>query len=100
MTPIVDEDIAASRNALGRVINDSHADPVQLSLKYIEECTNTFTSTELGSGAFGTVYLGTDPTLCIKFAVKHVPLAVPNQAEWDQITLSFKKEVAVSCRTP
>jgi hypothetical protein len=77
-------------------MNGSRADPVVLSERYIEECTNNFTSKELGSGAFGTVYLGTDPTLGIHFAVKRVPLSVPSQAEWDQITLSFKREIAVS----
>lgn len=90
------QDIADSRNALKVVIKDVRAVPAQLSQRYIEECTKNFTSNQLGGGAFGTVYLGTDTTLGVKFAVKRVPLSVSNQNDWDQITLSFKREIAVS----
>jgi hypothetical protein len=94
-----EDDITTSRSALKKVINDSQDDPVELSQKYIDECTNSFTSTVLGSGAFGTVYLGTDPVLEIQLAVKRVPLFVPTDARWKEITLSFKKEIAVSSTT-
>ncbi len=99
-TPSVpQDDISTSRLALQGVVINSHADPVELSQRYIEECTNNFTSSLLGSGAFGTVHLGTDPTLGIQLAVKRVPLSVPTEARWKEITLSFRKEIAVSSTT-
>jgi hypothetical protein len=100
-TPSVnlDDEITTNSLALQGVINNSHADPVELSQRYIEECTHNFTSTELGSGAFGTVYLGTDPRLGIRFAIKRVPLSVPTEARRKEITLSFRREIAVSSTT-
>jgi hypothetical protein len=72
------------------------AEPARLSLEYINECTNNFTSKILGEGAFGAVYLGTDRQTGREFAVKRVPLQLPTKAALDQISLSFKREIAVS----
>jgi phosphopantetheinyl transferase (holo-ACP synthase) len=93
---VAHQDISDSRKLLDKVMKDIRADPVELSERYIEECTNRFASKELGSGAFGTVYLGTDTILDIRFAVKRVPLSVPDQETWNKISSSFKREIAVS----
>jgi hypothetical protein len=77
---------------LDRVWSQPDAEPACLSLKYINECTNNFSSKILGEGAFGVVYFGTDNKLGLQFAVKRVPLQVPTNAALDQITLSFKRE--------
>jgi hypothetical protein len=89
----------SSRAALDHVWRQPDADPACLCLKYIEECTNDFKSTKLGEGAFGVVLLGTDVEIGLEFAVKRVPLRLPTESALDQITLSFKKEIAVSERS-
>jgi hypothetical protein len=94
------EDISADRQGMVTLINNTAADPIKLSLKYLEMCTNNFTSKVLGEGAFGKVYLGYDNELRIRFAVKRIALHIPNQDALDQVTLSFKREIAVSPNQP
>jgi hypothetical protein len=91
----IDADIVSNRNELDRVINDPTAEPTIWKLKYLQHCTNDFTSKVLGEGAFGKVYFGCDKVLGQYFAVKRVPLVVPDQDVLEQITLSFKREVSV-----
>jgi hypothetical protein len=100
MTQNKNEDISADRQEMERFINNVAADPIILSLKYLEICTNSFTSKMLGEGAFGKVYLGYDNELKIFFAVKRIMLHIPNQDALDEITLSFKREIAVSPNQP
>ena len=89
-------EIGTDRQNMETLINDPEADPVVLSLKYLEMCTDNFTTKVLGEGAFGKVYLGCDKELGIRIAVKRVNLQVPDQDTLDEITLSFKREIAVS----
>jgi serine/threonine protein kinase len=71
--------------------------PAKLNLNYINECTKSCTSKMLGEGAFGEVFLGTDQELNHQFAVKRTPMQVPTKGALDQIILSFKREILVSC---
>jgi serine/threonine protein kinase len=68
-----------------------------LDLRYINECTNSFTSKELGKGAFGEVFLGEDSELDRQFAVKRTPMQVPTKGALKEIILSLKREISVSC---
>jgi hypothetical protein len=90
------EEINANRQGMKSLINNSAVDPIILSLKYLEMCTNNFTSKVLGEGAFGKVYLGYDKALGIQFAVKRISLQIPDQKALNEITLSFNREIAVS----
>jgi hypothetical protein len=91
-----DLEFSADRKGINALINDPSAVPVTLSVKYLEMCTDNFTSKLLGEGAFGKVYLGYDKELGMKIAVKRIALQIPNQDALDEITLSFKREIAVS----
>ena len=77
------------------LINDPTANPIVLSLKYLELCTENFTSKVLGSGAFGKVFFGCDKELGVQIAVKCSELHITDQATLDEIALSFKREIAV-----
>jgi ankyrin repeat protein len=85
--------IVKSRQELEKVMNDSAAEPTELSLSYIERCTYHYRDL-LGEGAFGEVYLGVDDVLGIQFAVKRIPLVVSNE-NLGKITKSFKREILV-----
>lgn len=77
------------------MINDPFADPVVLSLQYLELCTDNFTSKVLGEGAFGKVYFGCDKEIGLQLAVKRISLQIPDQDALNEITMSFKREIAV-----
>jgi serine/threonine protein kinase len=51
----------------------------------------------LGRGAFGEVFLGEDLELGVQFALKRTSMKVLNEGELDQIILSLKREISVSC---
>jgi hypothetical protein len=89
-------EIASSRAALEKVINDTTAEPATLDLKYINKCTD-FSSEILGKGAYGEVFLGTDRELDRQFAVKRTPMQVPTKGALKEIILSLKREISVSC---
>jgi hypothetical protein len=91
--------MATNRSALKVVVHNPSANPVVFSLNYLQDCTNNFTSKELGKGAYGKVYFGCDKELGIQLAVKCIPLQVMNQETIDQITFSFQREIAVSLYT-
>ena len=76
-------------------IKDPTTDPSLLSIKYLELCTDNFTSKVLGKGAFGKVYFGCDKEIGLQIAVKRITLQIPDQETLDEITLSFKREIAV-----
>lgn len=89
-------DIALDRKRMESHLNEPTADPIALSLEYLQLCTDNFHSEVLGEGAFGKVYLGVDKDLGIRMAVKRINLQIPDQNALDAITLSFKREIAVS----
>ena len=89
-------EIGADRQKMEILIKDPSVDPVVLSLKYLEICTDNFTTKVLGEGAFGKIFFGCDKELGIRIAVKRINLQVPDQDTLDEITLSFKREIAVS----
>jgi hypothetical protein len=91
----VDPDIALNRQQLDTVINDPLSDPVLFSCNYLQDCTNNFTSKVLCEGAFGKVYFGCDKSLGVQLAVKCIHLHINDQAMLEQITISFKQEIAV-----
>jgi ankyrin repeat protein len=92
-----DKEILTSRNELQRMINDPMAEPSCWGIKYLEECTGSFTSKVLGEGAFGKVYFGCDKVLGFQFAVKRVPMTVPDPDTLKTIVDSFRREVLVRC---
>ena len=77
------------------IIANPIKEPFDLSLEYISDCTNNFTSKILGEGAFGSVYFGCDKELGLQFAIKRVPLQVQDDEILNQITISFKREISV-----
>jgi hypothetical protein len=92
---VVDSRIITDRRKLEYVIQEPTADPIELSFEYIGHCTNNFSSTVLGEGAFGKVYFGRDHDLGVPLAVKRVRYDVLDQDKMDQITISFKREISV-----
>jgi ankyrin repeat protein len=92
-----EKEIIDSRNELQRVLSDPMAEPACWNVKYLEECTDNFTSKVLGEGAFGKVYFGCDKVLGFPFAVKRVPLTVPDPDILNTIVDSFRREVLVCC---
>jgi hypothetical protein len=88
-------EIVTDRKKMAVLMNDPTSDPIVLSLKYLVLCTDNFTSKVLGSGAFGTVYFGCDKELGVQIAVKRIPIQIPDKETLDEITLSFKREIAV-----
>jgi ankyrin repeat protein len=88
-------DVVSNRQELERMIHDPTLEPTIWTLEYLQQCTNNFTSKVLGEGAFGKVYFGCDKVLGRQFAVKRVPLIVPDEDVLEQITLSFKREISV-----
>ena len=97
----LDMEIEKERKSMEIQIKDPTTDPIVLSLKYLEFCTDNFTSKVLGEGAFGKVYFGCDKELGLQIAVKRITLQIteqdqiPDQETLDEITLSFKREIAV-----
>ena len=87
------QEILESRAALAHMEANPDNDPVSLSLEYLKKCTDNFTSKVLGEGAFGKVYLGTDKTLGLQFAVKQAHF---HPDALNEIMLSFRKEISVS----
>jgi ankyrin repeat protein len=85
----------SNRQELERMIHDPTSEPTIWTLEYLQQCTNNFTSKVLGEGAFGKVYFGCDKVLGQQFAVKRVPLIVPDEDVLEQITFSFKREISV-----
>lgn len=77
------------------ICNPDTADLIVFSVKYLEMCTDNFTSGVLGEGAFGKVYFGHDKELGIQFAVKRITLHIPDQDALDAVTLSLQREIAV-----
>ena len=94
--PPLDPEVVADRSRLEYVINDPTADPIVIGLKYLDFCTNQFTSKTLGEGAFGKVYLGYDHDLNnVQLAIKRIRFDVVDENKMNQITLSFRREIAV-----
>ena len=92
----LDPEIVADRIKLENVINNPTADPTIIGLKYIDFCTNNFTSKSLGEGAFGKVYLGYDHNLNnVQLAVKRIRFDVLDENKMNQITSSFRREISV-----
>ncbi|KAI2503126.1 serine/threonine kinase [Fragilaria crotonensis] len=85
------ETVERDRRSLARVMSSHSADPVELSLEFINQCT---TLRGLGSGAFGNVKLVQDDTLQKKFAVKTMNLSRRDQVTADAIRRSFQREVS------
>ena len=72
--------------------NSKDHPPVELSYQYI---LRYITDHQLGSGAFGDVYLAEDRHLPKKFVVKKIKLAQSDQETIDQIQKSFQRELSV-----
>jgi hypothetical protein len=92
---IIDAEIVADRRIIETLLRNPDTEPTMLSVKYLELCTDNFTSKELGRGAFGIVYFGSDKVLETQFAVKRVGLQLPDQDAVDEVTRSFKREISV-----
>jgi hypothetical protein len=90
-----DEEIANGRMELERMLNNPTAEPTCWSIRYLDDCTDNFNSKVLGEGAFGKVYFGCDKVLGFQFAVKRVPLSVPDEDALNEIIRSFKREISV-----
>ena len=94
--PPLDPEIVADRHRLAIVIDDPTADPIIIGVKYLDFCTNQFTSKLLGEGAFGKVYLGYDHDLNnVQLAIKRIRFDVLDENKMNQITISFRREIAV-----
>jgi hypothetical protein len=81
-----------ARELLRSVMERPSSDPVELTIKYIQDCT---TETKLGTGAFGEVYLGRDTELAKPFVVKTISISHSEQADIDEIRTSFQREISV-----
>ena len=89
---------------LKQVINNPDSDPVEVSLDFVEFCTDNFANERLlRNGGFGEVYKGFDKELECQFAIKKkidngsdilLQDADP-MAEWDPILLNDLCELAV-----
>jgi ankyrin repeat protein len=90
-----EEELVHGRMELERMLDDPTAEPTDWSIRYLEDCTDHFNSKVLGEGAFGKVYFGCDKVLGFQFAVKQVPLSVPDEDAFNEIILSFKREISV-----
>ncbi|KAI2503227.1 serine/threonine kinase [Fragilaria crotonensis] len=80
------------RKRLHHVMNTTSAEPVELSLAYIERCIKK--DHKLGSGAFGDVFLAEDSRLPKKFAVKMISAAHSDQDTIKEIRRSFQTELS------
>ena len=89
-------EIISDRKALENMSKDPGVEPLALSLKYVENCTNKFTSRILGEGKYGKVYFGFDNILGLQYAVKRFPLSTSNAETFEEIKISLKHEIAVS----
>ncbi|KAI2494513.1 serine/threonine kinase [Fragilaria crotonensis] len=89
------------RSKLLHVMNTSSADPVELSLEFIERCIKK--DHKLGSGSFGDVFLAEDSRLPKKFAVKVIRTNTKcNEAAIKEMRRSFQRELSTlkTCRHP
>jgi hypothetical protein len=86
--------IQQDRRKLLHVMKTTYADPVELSLAYIERCIKK--DHKLGSGAFGDVFLAEDSHLPKKFAVKMIRPTLCDQGTIENIRKSFRRELSVS----
>jgi ankyrin repeat protein len=86
--------IQQDRNRLLEAMKTSSADPVELSLDYIERCIKK--DHKLGSGAYGDVFLAEDSHLPKKFAVKLIRLTLCDQGTIENIRKSLQRELSVS----
>jgi ankyrin repeat protein len=85
--------VIENRKSLDKVMTTSEADPVELSYHYIKR----YMTKQLGSGAFGDVFLVEDNALPEpkKFAVKMIKLIQRSDGANDEGLNSFKKELSV-----
>ncbi|KAI2499332.1 serine/threonine kinase [Fragilaria crotonensis] len=88
------------RKKLDHVMNTISAEPVELSLAYIERCIKK--DHKLGSGAFGDVFLAEDSRLPKKFAVKMISPTKCDDATIKEIRKTFRTELSTlkKCRHP
>ena len=89
-----DAEIEQDRSKLLHVMRTTSADPVELSLEYIERCIKK--DHKLGSGAYGDVFLAEDCHLPKKFAVKMISPTKCDQDTIEEIRKSFRTELSVS----
>ncbi|KAI2491752.1 serine/threonine kinase [Fragilaria crotonensis] len=87
-----DAKIEQDRSKLLHVMNTSSANPVELSLEYIESCVEKHH--KLGSGAFGDVFLAKDSQLQKKFAVKTIRLTHCDQEIIKEIRQIIETELS------
>jgi hypothetical protein len=92
--PIDDAEIEGDRSKLRHVMKTTSADPVELSLEYIQRCIKK--DHKLGSGAYGDVFLAEDSHLPKKFAVKLIRPTHCDQDTIGNIRKSFQRELSVS----
>ncbi|KAI2492666.1 serine/threonine kinase [Fragilaria crotonensis] len=88
------------RRKLHHVMNTTSAEPVELSLAYVERCIKK--DHKLGSGAFGDVFLAEDSRLPKKFAVKMIRPTKCDDANIKEIRRTFRTELSTlkKCRHP
>jgi hypothetical protein len=86
----IDEDRSNLFNMMSSTSKDH--DPIEISFQYIQRC---ITNRQLGSGAFGDVFLAEDRHLPKKFVVKKIKLAQSDQETIDEIQKSFQRELSV-----
>ena len=92
-----DAKIEHDRSKLLTVMNTTAADPVELSLEYIQRCIKK--DHKLGSGAYGDVFLAEDGRLPKKFAVKMISPTHCDEAAIKMIRKTFQKEILVSAES-
>ena len=80
-------------------MNTPSAEPVELSMDYIERCMkkdHDGKPIKLGSGAFGDVFLAEDSHLPKKFAVKMISPEQCDLETIEEMRRSFLRELSVS----